>query len=331
MTRALRNYKHVDYSGLLRELNHRHEEDEQRSSITDAASAERLPKTTRREILLRNKQMRYAYSVEQAVFHDRDCPCIKNISDKNFRVSEVPPEHREFCPVCFRRAIVRMAVPQIELKHFELFMKLLDTFGAEDKDLETLVIDHKAQMYKAEPNAVYIRVREDSWFIRETQGNLYLFHNNYLRTECSKRIMGTGFHRQLKCVNFHHAVLCVCNYSWEEHAKYYEREAQRAQLRERLQTSSNYSRKRCISPVYTYYYVVDYGAELESLLQNKNIKYRVKKRQQLDPQCSLVLCGVLRRKRETIAEVAEIIRDRCIDNLCLKYADYCSEKIKQNK
>lgn len=219
MAKALRRYRHVDYSSLLKKLNDPQKEHIRQSYIDNAAPAELMRGSSKREILLRNRQVRYIYSSENHVFHDRDCPCVKDISDENFNVSETIPEGGAFCKVCFRRTILRVAMLEEDLKRLETCVKLVDMFGAKDKDLKTLIVEYKAKLYKVEPNAIYVKVKDDKWFVRESQGRLQLFHNNYIPVGCGQRTMSAGFHLQLECNDFGHIVKCICGYSWEEHAK----------------------------------------------------------------------------------------------------------------
>lgn len=212
MVREPQRYQRRDYSGLLRELNIQQARREDNGINGDSVPAKATRMRTARERVL---QMKYVYSEKDKLFHEYECADVKKINDQDLRGSEEFPEQRDPCPVCLREKLLKDIVSAEGSKMFGLCFALMDKFGAKNKDLKMLRV-HQAQLYRVEPNAVYLKVGEDKWFVRESQGRLQLFHNNYARTN-SVRTIDAGFHLQMEGVNFANIARYVCSYSWGKH------------------------------------------------------------------------------------------------------------------
>ena len=55
------------------------------------------PAKRKRDSLMSDSHMRYAYSIQKAVLHDRECGCVSEIEDENFRMLADFPDNMKCC------------------------------------------------------------------------------------------------------------------------------------------------------------------------------------------------------------------------------------------
>ena len=183
MPRVARNYQREDFSDLLAQM---------RQSATEPASEKKQRETEkanhpmqvsqakrRRDSLMGNRLMRYAYSSIENRIHDRDCAEVSKIPDREFEMLTEYRVDMKHCWLCGRRAIVRAGVSCEDAKHMDAYMNLLQRFGAITGDLYTLIIVNHAQLFQIKQDSVCIRCKDDTWMLRGEQTSLSLYHNNY--------------------------------------------------------------------------------------------------------------------------------------------------------
>lgn len=263
MPRALRGYQHVDYTALLNQLNGTCEVGQKKPvqvvKAKEKKSASNVsPEKRRRDSLMADNRMRYAYSASDNVIHDRDCSKVSGIKDSDFRMSEEFLLEKKRCKECYRRAVIRAGVRPEEAKYIYAYVRTLTQLKAQTADLVELFIRQKAVLQRAEPNAVCVKVNDDNWKICRDGDELFLFHNNYIRLPDYSRIMGRDFHLHQEVKSFGKCIPLMCSYSWENHVKRFKRE----DLSARLQDIANYERVNRFSLFYSYFYIVDWKKEL---------------------------------------------------------------------
>lgn len=281
MARVVRNYQHVDYTVLLNELNCRQEdklvgteirvEEKIRKNKPDVVS----PAKRKRDSLMSNPSMRYAYSVQKNVLHDRECDCVSEIEDENFQMLAEFPAHMKCCHRCYRRALIRAGLLPNDTKWIYNYLYAFDIFGATNRDLRRLIIENKAKLCGFGYKEVSLNVREDRWQICKEESELCLYHNNYEMTEAYERIFNRGFHLQQRGSgdkDFFNFTAIICNYSWPAHVKWLKAQAlelQKQQCRLQLAGVSNFARMKRFSLLYEYYTILDCnGKSPEFLVQH---------------------------------------------------------------
>ena len=189
MSRVLRNYQHVDYTSLLYELNRKAKNEQavieiQASRKMQGNKQNEIPLAKRkRDSLMGNPRMRYVYSVQEAVLHDRACSHVAEIEDENFQMLEDFPNNMRCCQRCYRKALIRAGLQQNDTKWVYSYLYVLDLFGATNRDIYRLVIENGAQLCEVGNQMIYLKVRDDCWQICKEESGLCLYHNNYEVTE----------------------------------------------------------------------------------------------------------------------------------------------------
>lgn len=217
MQKDARKYQRKDYASLLKDLNTNKLESEPNAAEEPFAPEELSPEKERRNKLMAKKEMRYAYSILEVVIHDKDCPKAAQIPDKDFCMSDQFLSGKVGCIDCYRRAIIRNGIQPGDEKNLSSYVRVFTKLRAKDLDLVDLFFIQKAKLYKVEPNAAYILLREDRWMIREEGAEICLYHNNYEMQRDYSRTMNIGFHLQAKARTFQRCISYMCNYTWEGH------------------------------------------------------------------------------------------------------------------
>ena len=137
------------------------------------------PEKRRRDSLMSNRAMRYAYSSVEKRLHDRDCAEVSKIPDTEFEMLTEYRTDLKRCWLCGRRAIVRAGISCDDAKHMDAYMDLLRRFGAMTGELYALIIVSHAQLFDVKQDRVCIRCGEDKWMLCGDQAELSLYHNNY--------------------------------------------------------------------------------------------------------------------------------------------------------
>ena len=334
MAKALRKYQHVDYSALLFELNRPKEMENVCSTESKRDNITPFPEVSaekrRRDSLMSDRSMRYAYSDTGSVLHDRDCGCVAGIEDKHFAMAQDFLSEMNHCPQCYRKALVRAGLQPDQMKHINTFTKFFDAFRASNRDLETLFLKHQAQLDKAEPNALYLKVRDDKWFIREEQGRLALYHNNYSLTSGFCRAFYGGFHLQMTDNSFRAVVSAMCEYSWEKHLKKLKAEIEAKQkrlLKAQLADLSNCVQVKRFSLFFTYYSVLNCKWKCEDYSRKQGVHLKILDRKPFEEPYSKILCRVPKWEKDRFRAATEKIKDYCVHSLRHEYAAYCETEL----
>lgn len=77
----------------------------------------------KRSSAMDNKKIVYAYSATDDKVHDKACPLVKQISNRDFRASETLPEGRWLCLNCRMMMVVRRGCGD-DFKHYDMYKRV---------------------------------------------------------------------------------------------------------------------------------------------------------------------------------------------------------------
>lgn len=232
MPKVTRNYQREDFSDLLAQTQHSEEEPKPEKSQRGQGKAEQTarvsPEKRRRDSLMSNWAMRYAYSSVEKRIRDRDCAEVPKIPDAEFEMLTEYRTDLKCCWLCGRRAIVRAGISCDDAKYMDAYMELLRRFGAMTGELYALIIVNHAQLFAVKQDSVCVRCGEDTWMLCGDQAELSLYHNNYEVLENYERLLKPTFHLQQTGSQphaFRFLINLIFRYSWPEHVERFKAEA----------------------------------------------------------------------------------------------------------
>lgn len=174
---------------------------------------------SKRASAMDNKKIRYVFSAEGPVVHDKACPLVKHISDKDFRASEELPEDKIFCQLCGSMIYIRKGCGD-DFKNYGLYQQFFKRGHVGMKEIERLVDEYHAVIHMEHQDMMRIKCGEDWWkLVLEPDGKVTLLHNNYIMISETERYISSGFHNQnLQAGStVTGALRCIENYTWEGH------------------------------------------------------------------------------------------------------------------
>lgn len=219
MPKVLREYERQDFTELLNELQGSNEKNkvnvnnkkDRNVNVVDIAKR-------KRSSLIDNPKMLYAYSSKYKVLHDRDCPYVKDISDKEFCMSSMFIKDMRHCSACYRKSLIRNGVGD-DRRRMVAYERFFNQLKVSNKDLYLLLIEHEAKLKWINNDIMQVHLKDDTWRIIRSAGQLELWHNNYICMDDLTRHFTDKFHKQNFCdfPTFHTLLMLMLNYSWECH------------------------------------------------------------------------------------------------------------------
>ena len=328
MPRVTRNYQREDFSDLLARMQHSEEEaapDVVQGAQNEAAAPVQVSQEKRRrDSLMSNRTMRYAYSSVEKRLHDRDCAEVLKIPDTEFEMLAAYRTDMKRCWLCGRRAIVRAGVSCEDAKHMDAYMDVLRRFGALSGELHALIIVHHARLFDVRQNSVHIRCGEDTWMLCGDREALSLYHNDYEVLDGYTRLFKSTFHLQQTAVPphaFRSLIYSIFHYSWADHVEHFRAEAllrKQEQLRKRLQNAPNVVCQKRWSLLYRYYAAVDHAGALSAYCAENRAAEETSR-----SNCQIVHCRVRRGKVKRFLKAAERLKEERILAADEEYAAAC--------
>lgn len=145
MPKVARNYQREDFLDLLVQMQHPAAEPEsERLPREPKKKIERhqvSPERRRRDSLMSNRAMRYAYSSVEKRLHDRDCAEVSKIPDTEFEMLTEYRTDLKRCWLCGRRAIVRAGISCDDAKAYGCVDRSSAAVWRNDR--RTLRADHR--------------------------------------------------------------------------------------------------------------------------------------------------------------------------------------------
>lgn len=328
MPRVTRNYQREDFSGLLAQMQRSEEEpapDAVQGAQNEAADPVQVSQEKRRrDSLMSNRSMRYAYSSVEKRLHDRDCAEVPKIPDAEFEMLAEYRTDMKRCWLCGRRAIVRAGVSCEDAKHMDAYMDVLRRFGAMSGELHALIIVHHARLFDVQQNSVCIRCGEDTWMLCGDREALSLYHNDYEVQDDYTRLFKSTFHLQQTAAPphaFRSLINSIFHYSWADHVERFRAGTllrKQEQLRKRLQDTPNVMRRRRWSLLYRYYAAVDHAGALGAYCAENRAMEGTSQ-----PGCQIVHCRVRRWEAKRFLKAAERLKEDRILAADEEYAAAC--------
>lgn len=341
-----RNHQELDYEKLLKELQNKAKNSEPAAvpSENGAEAAAARAKRNRRK-LMQDPEMRFVYSLRSPVVHDRDCMYASRIADSDFCASAVFPETMKSCDMCYRRALVRAGLPAAKTKDIDLYYSALYRMGMTEQELYALTVRHGAQFCGVGRDTLRIKLRDDTWEIRNNGEYLLLLHNNYRTNDDYERSFNGEFHLQMTCLarnGFGYFIEEMSKYSWPAHvellkAKRALRAAERAaalekqRRREYLAGISNFVKLRRISLFCDYYVVLDCNDRTAGFFFDNQVNARELAYEADGETYRLRKFRVPRKQRRLFAQSMEGLKDYSLEQEYYEYAESCLKKLNSIK
>ena len=342
MMRVSGKYVHKDFSGLLETMQAGHGREQTPGKMfKDKAAPEVTPEKRRRDSLMNRRNLRYVLSPDGYI-HDRSCEKVAAIPDRDFEMSEDFLCERKICALCYRRALLRMGLKPELTKHFDYVLKLLKKKGATVTGMERLFREKRAVIDGVEKDNIYLTVNEDRWCISGGGTLSYLFHNNYTVYDEDKRMMDRGFHIQYSYkIPLYHAFDTMCDYTWERHLEFVEKQKYEGAVRELLRVlrgrydqlygeetlrilneAVNLSIVRRFSLLYRYYRLADSKARLEGSPELQKSGAKIVGAENCG-EYDVVTLRISRRQGWRVSLLAEAVKKHYISLLCRDYGEFC--------
>ena len=335
MPKVARNYQHEDFSDLLVQMQQSSAGPEPEKMQREPQKADRTvqvsPEKRRRDSLMSNRSMRYAYSSIEKRIHDRDCTEVSKIPDAEFEMLTEYRTDMKSCWLCGRRAIVRAGVSCDDAKHMDAYMDLLRRFGAMTGELYELIVVNHAHLFDVRQDSVCIQCREDTWMLCGNQAALSLYHNNYEVLENYERILKPTFHLQQTGTpphTFRFLVNLMLHYSWPEHIARFQAEdlsRRQEQLRIRFLQIPNVVRQKRWSVFYSYYTAVDYADRLYTYCAENRVNLKILSAESAQRPCQILYCRVYRWEAKRFLKAAERVKEDSIRAVDDGYATVCED------
>ncbi len=335
MPKIARNYQHEDFSDLLAQMQHPEVEPAPEKILCESKKAkvdraiQVSPEKRRRDSLMSNRTMRYAYSSVEKRIHDRDCTEVPKIPDAEFEMSAEYRTGLKRCWLCRRRAIARAGISCDDAKRMDAYMDLLRRFGAMTGELYTLIVVNHAQLFDVKQNSVRIRCGEDKWMLCGDQAGLSLYHNNYEVLENYERLLKPTFHLQQTREQpraFHFLIDLMLHYSWPEHVERFKAEAlaqKQEALRARFRQTSNALRQNHWSLLYIYYTAIDYEDKLYTYCAENKAKLKILSVDAIQQPYRILYCRVRRWEVSRFLKAAERLKEDSIKAADASYVTTC--------
>lgn len=333
MPRVARNYQREDFSDLLAQMRQSTAEPAPEKKQRETKKANHPMQVSqakrRRDSLMSNRLMRYAYSSVENRIHDRDCAEVSKIPDREFEMLTEYRADLKRCWLCGRRAIVRAGVSCEDAKHMDAYMNLLQRFDAITGDLYTLIIVNHAQLFQIKQDSVCIRCKDDTWMLCGGQASLALYHNNYEILKNYERIIKPTFHLQQTGQQpqaFRFLINVMLHYSWPEHVARFQAEAlaqKQEQLRARFQEIPNVFRQKRWSLLHCYYTAVDYEDSLCKYCAENGVRLKILSVE--DKQPGVLHCRVRRWEVKPFLKAAAKLKKHSIQAADESYIALCEK------
>ena len=333
MPKVARNYQREDFSELLAQMQHPAAEPTLEKIPCEPKKENRAaqvsPEKRRRDSLMSNRTMRYAYSSVEKRIHDRDCSEVSKIPDAEFEMLAEYRTDLKRCWLCGRRAIIRAGISCDDAKYMDAYMDLLRRFGAMTGELYALIVVNHAQLFDIRQDSVCVRCGEDTWMLCGDQAELSLYHNNYEVLENYERLLKPTFHLQQTGTPphaFRFLMNLMLHYSWSEHVERFKAEAlaqKQEALRARFRQVSNVLQQKRWSLLHVYYMAIDYEDKLCVYCAENKVHLKIVSAETGQTFFPILQCRVRRWEVKRFLKAAEQLKEDSIKAADEDYVTAC--------
>lgn len=223
-----RGYEHSDFSDLLSELRM----EKENTAMVDGTAAIVIPSPiitfpTQKESeehhrIMSNQKIKYLYSKQDNVIHDKHCSCAKYISDVDLLWTEEYISKLKPCPDCMLQAYVTAGAK--DPKEMDKYLTFFEKTKMSTDQIRNIYVENRMKT-RISMDAMTVWHKEDVWRIKclPKKGHVQLYHNNYVVKKRGVREFTQGFHVQSSAcsdTNISHALSIIKNYEYkpEEYA-----------------------------------------------------------------------------------------------------------------
>lgn len=215
-------YEHVDFNDLLNELkeNKMEVEEVEDTAIVHTIFPQKsemvIPETEFRHKIMSDQKIRYLYSKNEQVIHEKHCIHAKEISDQDLQWSWEYISELQRCSDCEVAAYINYgAKDPEEIEKYEDFFRKTKMSLDQIRKMY-IVYGMKTRIYS---DTMTIWCKQDVWRMKALpkKGRVQLYHNNYIIRKKGVREFTKGFHIQnLQCedTNITYALNLICNYEY---------------------------------------------------------------------------------------------------------------------
>lgn len=223
-----KGYEHSDFADLLSELRGENENTAmvdgelvlaiQSPVVTVSANEE----SEDRHRIMSNQKIKYLYSRQKNVIHDKHCSCAKYIPDEGLLWSEKYVTDLKPCSDCMLQAYVSAGAK--DPKEIEKYRAFFDKTQLSIDQIRNIYVENGMKT-RISMDAMTVWYKEDTWRIKclPKKGHVQLYHNNYAVRKKGVREFTQGFHVQSPAcsdTNIGYAISIIKNYEYkpEEYA-----------------------------------------------------------------------------------------------------------------
>lgn len=172
-----------------------------------------------RQKIYGDRRVKYIYSQNSNILHDKNCVKARGIPDDVLFYSEKYLPDMEQCSYCARRAYIRAGAK--DMAQYRDYERLFQAMKVEDENLRHMYLDCGMKT-RVKGKELIIYDREDTWKMVsiDNRGRLQLLHNNYKVLRNGERKFVKGFHVQndlCYSTDFWHALRLIETYSYDKH------------------------------------------------------------------------------------------------------------------
>ena len=218
-----RNYEHSDFGDLLSEL---HGECENTvmvdGALVLAISSPIVPVSANKESeerhrIMSDQKIKYLYSRQVNVIHDKHCSCVKYIPDEDLLWSEDYVSELKPCSECMIQAFVSAGAK--DLKEIEKYRAFFEKAQMSIEQIRSIYVENGMKT-RISMDVMTVWHKEDTWRIKclPRKGYVQLYHNNYAVRKKGVREFTQGFHVQSSAcadTDIGYALSIIKNYEYK--------------------------------------------------------------------------------------------------------------------
>ena len=190
-------------------------------SMITGAKQKKEKKTPAAEIMSRHRIMsdekiKFIWSKDSDVIHDKNCEHARKIGLKNLCASETYLPKKRQCPFCREMAYIRASG---EYADRYMYLRFFKRANIDEDMMRRLLIDNdvETQIFN---NVLTVKLNGDTWKIKALDDEKYsveLLCNNF-EVRNGIRTVYEGFHRVKTGISIEEALDIMETYNWQEHS-----------------------------------------------------------------------------------------------------------------
>ena len=223
-----RRYEHSDFGDLLSEL----QVEKESTVMVEGAAAIVSPspivtfsaqkESEERHRIMSNQEIKYLYSKQDNVIHDKHCSCARHIPDKDLLWAEEYASELKPCSECMIQAYVIAGAK--DPKEMDKYLAFFEKTKMSTNQIRKIYVENGVKT-RISIDAMTVWHKEDTWRIKSLpkKGHVQLYHNNYVVRKNGVRKFTQDFHVQNPAcldTNISYALSIIKNYEYkpEEYA-----------------------------------------------------------------------------------------------------------------